>query len=70
MPEEVLNNIFNDNHAHSRVGTFGEIGTGYGMPLVKLFINEFKGEIDIQSIEKTKDPKNCGTKITITLPRI
>jgi len=70
MPEEVLSNIFNDNHAHSRVGTFGEIGTGYGMPLVKLFIHEFKGNIDIQSIEKSKDPHNCGTKITITLPRI
>jgi signal transduction histidine kinase len=70
MPEDVLNNIFNDNHAHSRVGTFGEIGTGYGMPLVKLFINEFKGEIAIHSTEKNKDPKNSGTKITITLPRI
>lgn len=70
MPEEVLNNIFNDNHAHSRVGTFGEIGTGYGMPLVKLFVQEFKGSIDIHSIEKSKDPHNCGTIITITLPKI
>ena len=40
------------------------------MPLVKLFINEFKGEIEIKSIEKSVDPNNCGTTITIYLPKI
>lgn len=65
IPEDIIQNIFNEDGQNSRRGTFGELGTGYGMPLVKTFVNEFKGEIKIDSKEKSVDPLNHGTTISL-----
>ncbi len=62
MPEELLNDVFNMNKSTNRRGTQGEMGTGYGMPLVKKFITKFKGRIEIESVE------NQGTTIYLFLP--
>lgn len=69
MPEELLNHIFNSNAPTSRQGTLGEKGTGFGMPIVKSYIDKFKGKIEVQSIQQIKeDSTDHGTTITITLP--
>ena len=64
IPEEIIRNIFNVKKSNSRQGTDGESGTGFGMPLVKKFINEFNGSIDIES------SINIGTSIIIHLPLV
>ena len=39
MPSVLLNNIFDVSKSTSRLGTNGENGTGFGMPLIKKFMN-------------------------------
>lgn len=70
MPQNLTDNIFNNINRSLRKGTFGEVGTGYGMPLVKSFTEEFKGEVRVYSVEKTVSSKNHGTTITLKFPRV
>ena len=63
IPENILKNIFSFTHPTSRPGTIGENGTGYGMPLVKKFIETYGGKIEIHSSE-TEDR---GTEIILYL---
>ncbi|MDM8535393.1 hybrid sensor histidine kinase/response regulator [Desulfobacterales bacterium HSG17] len=68
MPKKILNDIFDIRKSTSRTGTNGETGTGFGMPLVKKFIQAYGGEIDIISLEKhVESLDNNGTEIIITL---
>ncbi len=57
IPENLAKNIFKAEEFTTRYGTEGEKGTGYGLPLVKAFIQSYEGEIDCESIE------NAGTSI-------
>jgi DNA-binding response OmpR family regulator len=70
IPEDLLNNIFNISKSNSRRGTVGELGTGFGMPMVKKFIELYNGTIDIKSKDIEKYPDDHGTEITITLQGI
>ncbi len=65
MPRKLLSKIFDANETTSRRGTDGEKGTGYGMPLVKKFIQNYGGEITVESTEEKEDPENHGTTIKI-----
>ncbi|MDH5656007.1 MAG: hybrid sensor histidine kinase/response regulator [Spirochaetia bacterium] len=67
MPESVLQNIFDAGKSVSRSGTRGERGTGYGMPLVKKFIEAYGGSITIDSKEKETDPDGHGTEVRMKL---
>ncbi len=60
IPKKMLNILFNVNQSVSRKGTDGEEGTGFGMPLVRKFMSEYGGKIDIESVE------NEGTTIILT----
>lgn len=53
IPPEVLPVIFQPAQTNSRPGTEGELGTGFGMPLVKHYVEESKGEIFIESHRPT-----------------
>ena len=53
IPEDVLETVFDVNKSVSRTGTSGEEGTGFGMPLVRKFMNAYGGEIEIESEEGT-----------------
>lgn len=57
IPENLVKNIFKAEEFTTRYGTEGEKGTGYGLPLVKAFIESYDGEIDCESVE------NAGTSI-------
>ena len=63
----LLENIYNPTWKTNRLGTHGETGTGFGMPLVKKFVDLYNGTINIESKEKTTHSKNHGTKIIISL---
>lgn len=59
MPKDILENLFSETVATSRTGTSGEEGTGFGMPLVKKFMNAYSGDISVSSLE------GKGTKTTL-----
>ena len=67
MPEKIRNNIFKINTATTRRGTDNEQGTGFGMPLVKKFIEIYEGSIEINSWEKGVSNEQSGTEVCITL---
>lgn len=67
MPKEMTLGIFDPSKKKSRIGTFGERGTGYGMPLVKSFVDYFGGEIEVESRPMEINPNNHGTKVTMTM---
>ncbi|MBO9667831.1 MAG: HAMP domain-containing histidine kinase [Bdellovibrio sp.] len=68
IPEDILANIFSLNSKTTRMGTQGEQGTGYGMPLVKEYLQMMGGSIDIFSREEPTREHPRGTKITLRLP--
>ncbi|OGG99220.1 MAG: hypothetical protein A2600_06030 [Candidatus Lambdaproteobacteria bacterium RIFOXYD1_FULL_56_27] len=65
IPERLLEQLFDSQKATSRPGTQGEPGTGFGLPLVKKFVGQFGGRLEILS--KT-DPPGRGTKACLYLP--
>jgi len=65
MPAELLSQIFDITKITSRPGTGGEIGTGFGMPLVKSFVEFYGGEIEVESRDINKYSDDHGTLITI-----
>lgn len=70
MPEEILQNIFKDSAKTSRPGTADEAGTGFGMPLVKRYVEKSGGAIHISSSEAGDGtPANeQGTLVKLTFP--
>jgi len=62
MSSEALENIFVKPFRYIQIGTYGEVGNGIGMLLVREFIKKIRGEIKIES------KKNIGTKVKIKIP--
>ncbi len=68
MPEKLIEGLFEMGKSCSRIGTAGERGTGFGMPLVKKFVLAYGGEISVFSKDKKVYPEEHGTAITVILP--
>jgi signal transduction histidine kinase len=66
IPPEILKNIFSKSAPTTRQGTSGEKGTGFGMPLVKEYMQLYNGNVDVQSTDISDSPNDHGTKITLT----
>ncbi|MCP4131625.1 MAG: HAMP domain-containing protein [bacterium] len=64
----ILEKIFDPSVKTSEMGTEGEKGTGFGMPLVQRFVREYGGRISIQSRTMDEDPYEHGTVIDVYLP--
>lgn len=69
MDQKIVDSILNEDLTSSHLGTSGELGTGYGMGLLKKFIISYGGCLKVRSKEKTKDASDHGTEITLQLPR-
>jgi len=67
MPNDLKNKIYAIDRRNTRFGTMGEKGTGFGMPLVKKFVTEYGGTIDITSKDENDHPQDHGTLITLSL---
>lgn len=52
MPKNILQNLFRVDVATTRTGTGGEKGTGYGMPLVREYLQMMNGSVNVLSEEK------------------
>ncbi|MFA6237600.1 MAG: HAMP domain-containing sensor histidine kinase [Bacteriovorax sp.] len=67
MSKDSLDNIFNIGVTHSRAGTLGETGTGFGLPIVKAYAMMFGGKIEATS---SVDKESRGTKFALYLPSV
>lgn len=66
---QAIPNLFKPDKQTSTVGTGGEKGTGFGMPLVKSYIDVYGGTIDIESITEDQSPNEHGTTIHLYLKK-
>jgi two-component system sensor histidine kinase/response regulator len=69
MPPEVAAHLFDVTKSHSRRGTAGEKGTGFGMPLMKKFVTLFGGRVEVITREAATHPADHGTEFKIWLKR-
>lgn len=67
MSDILRRDVFLLKKPTTRKGTQGEVGTGYGLPLVKKFVDAYRGAISIVSNEIEKNPHDHGTEIILTL---
>lgn len=67
IPDFLIDDLFKFTKQTSRVGTAGEMGTGYGMPLVKKVIELHKGSIEVESVEENEQNPASGTKVKLIL---
>lgn len=67
IPGNLLENIFNPGESTSRPGTSGEEGSGFGMPLVKRYMDYYGGRILISSRSEAEFPGQHGTEIHLFL---
>ena len=64
MSKKMLEMIFQIDNLKSRRGTAGEVGTGFGMPLIKKFLGKYGGSISICSLDRDE---GHGTEVIIGL---
>lgn len=68
MPRDILEHIFDPYRSSSRYGTEDESGSGFGMPLVKRYVDKSKGEIHVESKDIEAFPNDSGTRIRLIFP--
>lgn len=61
-----LATIFDASSPESTRGTRGEPGTGFGMPLLKRYMDYVKGEVEIDTVPQTESETNHGTKVELS----
>jgi two-component system, sensor histidine kinase and response regulator len=66
IPKPLLARLFNSTEPTTREGTEGETGTGFGMPIVKKYMELYGGSIAIVSRGKDEYPDQHGTTITLS----
>ncbi|WP_198011853.1 HAMP domain-containing sensor histidine kinase [Bacteriovorax sp. BAL6_X] len=65
IEEELLEVLFENNAIPSKIGTSGEKGTGFGMSIVKTFVELSHGTISVRSKTKDISPDNHGTQFSL-----
>ena len=71
IPQELLNIIFDETQFTSRRGTEGEKGTGFGMPLVRKYINAYGARIDIKSTPRlSAEDHPGGAEVEIAFKKV
>ncbi|OGG96862.1 MAG: hypothetical protein A2527_00340 [Candidatus Lambdaproteobacteria bacterium RIFOXYD2_FULL_50_16] len=70
IPRVMVNQLFDISKSTSRLGTSGETGTGFGMPLVQKFVGLYNGRIEVKSKDHQDYPNQSGTQIKLFLPLV
>ena len=70
ISEDLIHDLWNPNIPTSTSGTEDEPGTGYGMPLMKKFMDFFHGTIDIKSNPIASHPSDHGTSLTLKFSQL
>ena len=68
IPKDLVSKIFEETVQTNRLGTSGEKGTGFGLPLAKAFVIAFSGTIAVESYPISENPKDHGTKFILEFP--
>ncbi len=68
MSAEVLDSLFDLQRSASRRGTAGERGSGFGMPLMRRWVQRFGGRVEVASREAERDSPEHGTTFIVSLP--
>lgn len=68
MNEEALKRFKKFGSAKSTQGTVGEKGTGFGLRIVRSFVDKLDGGLDVYSQEKKEGSEDHGTEFVIKLP--
>lgn len=66
IPKILIGHLFDINKKTTRPGTAGESGTGFGMHIMKSFVEMYGGEIIVEAIENTGDG-HSGTTVKLIL---
>ena len=65
MPEELQEKLFDPFAKTTRKGTKGEAGTGFGMPIVKTYMDRYEGSVRVSSVTVEDDPEHSGTQFNL-----
>jgi len=65
IPSDLLKKLFNMNTSTSRTGTSGEKGTGFGLPIVKTYVEKLDGKIAVVSKTVEESALHHGTTFTL-----
>jgi len=68
MPHSLIDDLFNVNASTHRAGTADETGTGFGMPIMKRFVELYKGTVTVESSEGKVDARVHGTTFHLRIP--
>ena len=67
MSKSLMVKAFDDFKETSRLGTEGEEGTGFGLPIVKYLMASYNGDVAVSSKTIEENPIDHGTCFTLTL---
>ncbi|HET9237528.1 MAG TPA: sensor histidine kinase [Oligoflexus sp.] len=67
MDAELQSKIFDISSPTTRPGLKGEKGTGFGLPIVKSYVERYQGSLQIVSTPIEESPDQHGTRFTLTL---
>jgi signal transduction histidine kinase len=65
MEPDVLKNIFRADVKTTKKGTLGEVGTGFGMPILHATLSDIGASIDVKSIPKGQGILKHGTEFVM-----
>ncbi len=69
MDQELLDKIFDISSPTTRPGLKGEKGTGFGLPIVKSYVERYEGELKVESTSIEENAEQHGTRFILTLKR-
>lgn len=70
MSKELVDKLFHPHEKTSRPGTSDEVGTGFGMPIMKRFVELYGGSVTVESIEGKVDQRVHGTTFHLYIPKV
>ncbi len=66
---EIINHLMSNSSIPSKMGTEGEQGSGFGLSIVKSFVDSYGGQIEFDPRYMLTHPQDHGTGIRITFDR-